>query len=344
MGLKVIHLVKSAPGALNNLMTWWDKKKIQALACLTLTQLSVNILESPLRLLLFLMIRCPQIKFNCTRSSNEWKWLMPKVGYQCNIHVKAPRKQALLLNELYLDEKPMLSLLLNELYLDEKPMLSLLLNELYLDEKPMLSLLLNKLYLDEKPEKPMLSLLMNELYLDEKPMLSLLLNELYLDEKPMLSLLLNELYLDEKPMLYIVVQCKFPQLLCHWKHILGTSKQRTIPPGPCLNIKTVFLGMRIPMLKIRWSRDRLIFNIGIPILVKQYLYIETTPEPYQWHCQQSIVHSIIHQNMIYALPLLLCRRILFYLPAKEKNTSSSTYDNLLQDDTIINCKEYDDKT
>ena len=46
------------------------------------------------------------------------------------------------------------------------------------------------------------------------------------------------------------------------------------PPGPCLNIKTVFPGSGIPMLKIRRSQDRLIFNIGIPILVIQHLYIE----------------------------------------------------------------------
>ena len=45
--------------------------------------------------------------------------------------------------------------------------------------------------------------------------------------------------------------------------------------GPCLDIKTILLGMGIPMLKIRRSHDRLIFNMGIPILVKQYLYIET---------------------------------------------------------------------
>ena len=35
--------------------------------------------------------------------------------------------------------------------------------------------------------------------------------------------------------------------------------------------------MGIPMLKIRRSRDRLIFNMGIPILVRQHLYIETAP-------------------------------------------------------------------
>ena len=33
----------------------------------------------------------------------------------------------------------------------------------------------------------------------------------------------------------------------------------------------------IPMLKIRRSRDRLIFNMGIPIHGKDGLYIETGP-------------------------------------------------------------------
>ena len=35
--------------------------------------------------------------------------------------------------------------------------------------------------------------------------------------------------------------------------------------------------MGIPMLKIRRSQDRLIFNMGIPILVRRYLYIEMAP-------------------------------------------------------------------
>ena len=38
-----------------------------------------------------------------------------------------------------------------------------------------------------------------------------------------------------------------------------------------------FPGMGIPMLKIRWSRDRLIFNMGILILARRHLYIETAP-------------------------------------------------------------------
>ena len=33
----------------------------------------------------------------------------------------------------------------------------------------------------------------------------------------------------------------------------------------------------IPMLKIRWSRERLIFNMRIPILVRWHLYTEMTP-------------------------------------------------------------------
>ena len=48
-------------------------------------------------------------------------------------------------------------------------------------------------------------------------------------------------------------------------------------PGPHLNINTVFPVMGIPMLKVRRSWDRLIFNMGIPILVRRHLYIETGP-------------------------------------------------------------------
>ena len=43
------------------------------------------------------------------------------------------------------------------------------------------------------------------------------------------------------------------------------------------NIKTVFPGIGIRMLKIRRSWHRLIYNIGIPILVRRHLYIETAP-------------------------------------------------------------------
>ena len=54
--------------------------------------------------------------------------------------------------------------------------------------------------------------------------------------------------------------------------------QPTCRPGPSLNIKTVFpMCMGVPMLKIRRSRDRLIFNMGIPIPGKYGLYIEMAP-------------------------------------------------------------------
>ena len=46
--------------------------------------------------------------------------------------------------------------------------------------------------------------------------------------------------------------------------------------GPRLNIRPSFPGMGIPMLKIRRSRDRLIFNTWIPKLIR-HLYIETAP-------------------------------------------------------------------
>ena len=47
--------------------------------------------------------------------------------------------------------------------------------------------------------------------------------------------------------------------------------------GPLSIWRLSFPGMGIPMLKVRRSRDRLIFNIGIPILVRRHLYIETAP-------------------------------------------------------------------
>ena len=48
-------------------------------------------------------------------------------------------------------------------------------------------------------------------------------------------------------------------------------------PGSRLNIKTVFPGYGIPKFKIRRSQDRLIFKMGINILVSRHLYIETAP-------------------------------------------------------------------
>ena len=48
-------------------------------------------------------------------------------------------------------------------------------------------------------------------------------------------------------------------------------------PGPRLNIKTIFPSMGISMLKIRWSQDCLIFNMGIRTLVRRHLNNEMDP-------------------------------------------------------------------
>ena len=59
----------------------------------------------------------------------------------------------------------------------------------------------------------------------------------------------------------------------------STDKQ----PGPRLNVKTVFPGMGISMLNIRRRWDRLIFNMGILIVVRLHFYIETSPwSPRKW--------------------------------------------------------------
>ena len=57
--------------------------------------------------------------------------------------------------------------------------------------------------------------------------------------------------------------------------LLGSKKIRH--HGHDLGQFNYFWGMGIPMLKIRRSRDPLIFNMGIPILVSRHLYIETAP-------------------------------------------------------------------
>ena len=55
-----------------------------------------------------------------------------------------------------------------------------------------------------------------------------------------------------------------------------SSRDPTVP-GPASIQRPSFPGLGIPVLKIRRSWDRLIFNMGIPILVRGYLYINTAP-------------------------------------------------------------------
>ena len=62
-----------------------------------------------------------------------------------------------------------------------------------------------------------------------------------------------------------------------WKLFHFTGLLQASDTGHRLNINTVFPGIGIPMLKIRRSLDRLIFNMGIPILVRRHLYTKTAP-------------------------------------------------------------------
>ena len=59
---------------------------------------------------------------------------------------------------------------------------------------------------------------------------------------------------------------------------------RLVWSSGAITIKRLFFpGMGIPALKIRWSCDCLIFNMGIPIPGKNGLYIETGP----WSSKES---------------------------------------------------------
>ena len=48
--------------------------------------------------------------------------------------------------------------------------------------------------------------------------------------------------------------------------------------GPWFNIQIILYGIRIPIVKIRWWWNCLIFWLGIPLLIRQNLYIETLPK------------------------------------------------------------------
>ena len=50
------------------------------------------------------------------------------------------------------------------------------------------------------------------------------------------------------------------------------------------------------------SRDHLIFNMGVPILVRQHLYIETAP--WQW-CK---ISSVILSNVNLSVKMILSRK------------------------------------
>ena len=66
---------------------------------------------------------------------------------------------------------------------------------------------------------------------------------------------------------------------CTWHVEVEPHQVRGLPktsrPGPRLIINTVFPGVGISIIKIRGSWHRLVFIMGIPILVRLHLYIKT---------------------------------------------------------------------
>ena len=85
--------------------------------------------------------------------------------------------------------------------------------------------------------------------------------------------------------------------------------------GPVSLSRPSFPGMGIPMLKIRQSRDCLIFNMGIPILVRWHVYIETDSRrglliyfPDNREADNDIGHcqGIIRSMNTWGFPVLYC--------------------------------------
>ena len=64
---------------------------------------------------------------------------------------------------------------------------------------------------------------------------------------------------------------------CRYSSLRSFKWQYVSRLGPVSIWRPSFPGMGIHMLKIKPSWDRLIFNMGIPTLVKRYLCIETDP-------------------------------------------------------------------
>ena len=72
-------------------------------------------------------------------------------------------------------------------------------------------------------------------------------------------------------------------------HIQGhVSKQRPFFPG-----------IAIPMLKIKRSRDRLIFNMGIHIQVRRHLDIETAPRQLLDICPSDTTSLYYNGDILY---------------------------------------------
>ena len=71
--------------------------------------------------------------------------------------------------------------------------------------------------------------------------------------------------------------------------MIGCDWWKGIYLGPVLIKRPSFPGMGIPMLKIRWSWDHLLFNMGIPILVSLYWDGPQVSLPYSQECRAFMI-------------------------------------------------------
>ena len=94
--------------------------------------------------------------------------------------------------------------------------------------------------------------------------------------------------------------------------------------GACFNMKTIFRGIGIYIIKIRWLWDHLIFKfiIASPPLVRQHLYIETVPYPTHnfWNLSST---SITKKAESWSSLQIIIKRFIFrhnYNKLKSKNS------------------------
>ena len=74
--------------------------------------------------------------------------------------------------------------------------------------------------------------------------------------------------------------------------------------GPCLNIKKVIPGVGISIIKIRRLSDRLIFIMIVSILVRQHLYIETTPR-FLFGCVENMQQMYLFSFLVWYFQLVV---------------------------------------
>ena len=82
---------------------------------------------------------------------------------------------------------------------------------------------------------------------------------------------------------------------------LGPNELNILRPGHCINIKTIFPGMRIYKIKIRCSWDCVIFSMGIIYWQDCIFILRSPPEWNGWHFVDDILKCIFLDRNICAL-------------------------------------------